>query len=265
MPTPRQRTTLYILATGVIALLVWLQYDQPKRPVTATRNLEVVAPERRAPPARARAKTPDTKATIAKKLPPRVETVPRVEETPTPERRTKVVVHVLETDGTPVGRAPVTSSDCDIYTIARGGRAVVFIEPDQVCTLRGGRRDGILVAWSDPVMVEGGIPEDEVYLEVPAEKTAGLGISIAEHEDGVLVRHVFNGSPAAEAGMRAGDIIVELERQNTAKMLLDDFITEATGPVGTTVEVVVARGVDTEAWEEVSMTVERREVSRQRG
>lgn len=191
------------------------------------------------------------------------------EEDPTPSQtadpRTRIVVHVIERDGQPVQRAQVVSTDCDLFLPARRGTATVYLQPDQVCSIKGGRRDGLLVAWSEPEIVEGGEPDDELYLEVPAEKTAGLGISIGEHEYGILVRHVFPGSPAARAGIRAGDVIVELEGRDTIEMPVDEFIAEATGPVDTEVEIVVARIRGEDDWEEFSAIIVRQAITRPRG
>ncbi|MCO4772896.1 MAG: PDZ domain-containing protein [Deltaproteobacteria bacterium] len=98
------------------------------------------------------------------------------------------------------------------------------------------RADGMLSSTSDPVTVdatEGGTWNLE--LVIASEPKAGLGVGIKPHPEGVEVLTVHGGTPAADAGLAKGDVIVAVEGEETAGMPLPDFIAKMTGPVGTKV------------------------------
>jgi putative serine protease PepD len=72
---------------------------------------------------------------------------------------------------------------------------------------------------------------------------AWLGVSIGESEQGVEVTEVIAGSPADEAGLQAGDVIVEVE--GVAINSPDDLTSLITDKnPGDTVDVKVTRGGD---------------------
>jgi carboxyl-terminal processing protease len=66
-------------------------------------------------------------------------------------------------------------------------------------------------------------------------KAVGIGINIQPQEDGLLVTNVFEGSPAAEAGIQPGDLIIEADGKKLGK---DSVIT---GEEGTQVELKIKR------------------------
>jgi carboxyl-terminal processing protease len=106
--------------------------------------------------------------------------------------------------------------------------------------------DGLLPSRSDPVGVDTA-PGDviDVELVVPAERTGGIGVYIAEHDEGILVAGVLPGTPAWEAGLRDGDVIVEVDGLATAALELEEFQQVMTGPEDTEVEFVVSLPGDT--------------------
>jgi membrane-associated protease RseP (regulator of RpoE activity) len=109
-----------------------------------------------------------------------------------------------------------------------------------VCQLVGRRRDGLLYAQSKPV--ELWIQPDELLeldLVVPAQRTGGIGVGIGEHPEGIEVLQVHAGTPAWEAGLEAGDLIVAVDGTSVENYDLDSFIGEMTGPEGTDVTFTV--------------------------
>lgn len=81
------------------------------------------------------------------------------------------------------------------------------------------------------------------YVEKMGNAYVGIGISITVTEDdsGFLVTLVNKGGPAEEAGMKAGDIIVEVEGQTTAGMTVSEIRNLIRGEEGTQVELGVSR------------------------
>jgi carboxyl-terminal processing protease len=72
----------------------------------------------------------------------------------------------------------------------------------------------------------------------------GLGLTPATKDGlGVQVETVFNGQPAAKAGVQAGDIIVAVNDEDVTKMTLDKAVRKIRGPKGSTVKITIARGV----------------------
>ncbi len=71
---------------------------------------------------------------------------------------------------------------------------------------------------------------------------------------------IFKNSPAEEAGLRDGDLIIETDGENLAGLTLDEVTARIKGPEGTTVELTIYReGEDSYLY----FTVERRKVENQ--
>jgi carboxyl-terminal processing protease len=69
----------------------------------------------------------------------------------------------------------------------------------------------------------------------------GLGILVTKRNDQVTVITPLEGTPASRLGIRAGDIISEVEGESTAEMQLDDVVRKLKGPKGTTVHIKIMR------------------------
>jgi carboxyl-terminal processing protease len=110
-------------------------------------------------------------------------------------------------------------------------------------------------------MLEGAISgmlyalDDEFTFYIPpAEATTGredltgeffgIGVGIApanKDGTGVLVETVYRGSPAASAGLQAGDIILKASDKDLTKIRLDEAVRFIRGPKGTQVKLEVLR------------------------
>lgn len=100
------------------------------------------------------------------------------------------------------------------------------------------------------------IPRDdyESFQDNINQEFAGIGIYVEQSEQGKPVRVVtpLVGSPALEAGMRPGDLIVRVDGEDVSRMELHDVSARLKGQIGTTVNLSVRRGD-----EEVQMMVRR--------
>jgi carboxyl-terminal processing protease len=86
----------------------------------------------------------------------------------------------------------------------------------------------------------------------------GLGISITVIDGDITVMSLFEGSPAYKKGIRRGDVIAQIEGQDTKNWTSDQAVRKLKGPKGTTVDIAIRRpGYD----ELIPMTVERDEVN----
>src|SRR5438093_6127068 len=74
-----------------------------------------------------------------------------------------------------------------------------------------------------------------------AQEAGWIGVNVTEQKDrGVLVRGVEANSPAAQAGLKANDVIIQYNKQDVAGVLQLSRLVQET-PVGRTVEVKVLR------------------------
>jgi carboxyl-terminal processing protease len=69
----------------------------------------------------------------------------------------------------------------------------------------------------------------------------GLGILVTKRNDQVTVITPLEGTPAARLGIRAGDVISEVEGVATEDLSLDDVVKRLKGPKGTTVNIKIKR------------------------
>jgi carboxyl-terminal processing protease len=69
----------------------------------------------------------------------------------------------------------------------------------------------------------------------------GLGILVTKRNDQVTVITPLEGTPAARLGIRAGDVISEVEGVATEDLSLDEVVKRLKGPKGTTVHIKIMR------------------------
>ena len=84
----------------------------------------------------------------------------------------------------------------------------------------------------------------EAYKELQIEtkgEFSGLGIVITMHNNVVTVVSPIEGSPAYEAGVKAGDQIIKVDGQSTKDMLLWEAVKKMRGKKGTSVVITVMR------------------------
>ena len=72
----------------------------------------------------------------------------------------------------------------------------------------------------------------------------GIGISISAKGEQPRVVEVYEGTPAQQAGLRPGDVLLRINGQTVAGMPLDEMTGLIRGGAGTRVDLVVRRGED---------------------
>ena len=86
------------------------------------------------------------------------------------------------------------------------------------------------------------IPRDRDEFVKEVQGTfAGIGVSVSSDPRGALVELPLDDSPAAEAGVQAGDLIVAVGHEDLTGMALPEIIALVAGPEGSSVDITVLR------------------------
>jgi carboxyl-terminal processing protease len=85
-------------------------------------------------------------------------------------------------------------------------------------------------------------PEDAAKMEVETSgEFGGLGIEVDQKEGWVLVVSPMDGTPAAAAGIQAGDLITAVDGESVMGLTLKDAVALMRGPVGSEIIITVVR------------------------
>ena len=79
------------------------------------------------------------------------------------------------------------------------------------------------------------------FLESTSGSYSGVGMTVQMKDRLVTVVSVFEGTPAANAGIQAGDIVVSVDGVSTTGQTLDEVVAGIKGPEGTTVVLEMYR------------------------
>ncbi len=84
--------------------------------------------------------------------------------------------------------------------------------------------------------------EFRVQTENIDSKAKGIGINIASYSGKIYIANVLKNTPADNAGLKRGDLILKIDDFNIKGKTLFQAIQHLKGPVGTTLEITVLRG-----------------------
>jgi carboxyl-terminal processing protease len=115
-----------------------------------------------------------------------------------------------------------------------------YVDPINKNSLQGSTPQDI-VKYLDKYSTYMTAEEYEQFLDSIDIEFVGIGITMEEDEAGIKIMSVLENSPAARAGLRAGDIITEADGQALAGNAVESAATLITGQEGTTVNLKVFR------------------------
>ncbi len=101
--------------------------------------------------------------------------------------------------------------------------------------------DGLIGELDDPYASVFTPSEVEDFREETTGDYAGIGISISQLNDVVTVTSVFRGTPAFQAGLQVGDVIVGVNQNDATTWNTAMASDSIRGPVGTVVDVRIVR------------------------
>jgi carboxyl-terminal processing protease len=117
-----------------------------------------------------------------------------------------------------------------------------YYEPVDATTLERTSVQAMIDSLDDPYTDYLDPDELEALRERNEGAYYGVGLQVAPSGRGVVITRVFDDSPAAEAGIRAGDRLVTVEGRPVRGAELDGAIARIRGPKDTTVRLGIARG-----------------------
>jgi len=123
-----------------------------------------------------------------------------------------------------------------------------YVEREQINTANMSRAaiEGMLQALNDPYSSY----LDREYYEISRGTLEGefngIGAQITAKDKQLTVIAPIAGLPAERAGIKAGDVILEIDGESVAKMSLAEAIAKIRGPQGTTVKLLVRHEGQTE-------------------
>ncbi len=89
-------------------------------------------------------------------------------------------------------------------------------------------------------------------------KYGGVGMEIGMRNNQITVISPMDNSPAQKAGVKAGDIIIKIDRENVSDISLENISRRLRGPMGSEVKLIIKRPGDTG---EITMIIERDEIT----
>lgn len=153
---------------------------------------------------------------------------------------------VVVTSEAPARRSPF--EPLSIFARAFAYIEVSYVEPIDQKTLVYGAIQGLADSL-DPhsVFLD---PEEYQILRSDAEgRFAGVGVEVSTRDGWLTILSVFDGGPAAKAGLRPGDRFLSIEGEDARDVRLYDAVRRIRGKPGTPVTVSIRRKGQAEALE----------------
>jgi len=113
-------------------------------------------------------------------------------------------------------------------------------------TLAQGAVRGMVEALDDPYTSYLDTEAYQLSLQDLEGRFEGIGAYVAVKDDQIIIVAPIADSPADKAGIKAGDVILEIDGQSTSDMSLAEAVLEVRGPQGTMVSLLVLHEGETE-------------------
>ena len=147
------------------------------------------------------------------------------------------------------GPAGLRSAVTEVYGIVQREA----LEPSSDSSMTAGAITGMLMSLDDPYANYFDEKHFEYFNQETSGEFYGIGITITSRDDDLVVVSVMEGTPAERAGLKADDVIVEIDGQTRMKWDADEAVTLIRGEEGTDVTLGIRRG-DEEELREFTIT-----------
>src|SRR3989344_8249999 len=112
---------------------------------------------------------------------------------------------------------------------------------------------GLTRAYGDPYTIFLPPQENNLFKEDISGNFEGVGMEIGKKDDTLIVIAPLKGSPAERAGIKTGDMILEIDGFATADMTTEEAVTMIRGKKGTIVRLTIFRKDNGQTSETVSI------------
>lgn len=118
--------------------------------------------------------------------------------------------------------------------------------PSSEASMTVGAINGMLESLEDSHAVYFDAKHYEYFTEQTDGTFYGIGVTIANEGDDLVIQSVFEGTPADQAGLKAKDVIVEIDGETRERWDTDEAVLRIRGEAGTQVTLGIRRdGADT--------------------
>lgn len=137
--------------------------------------------------------------------------------------------------------------DFDLFTQVWGMLKSRYVDqPVSETKLFYGALEGMVASLDDPYSVFLEPQVSEEFTESLNGRFEGIGAEIAIKHNQLTVVAPLDGSPAESAGLKAQDIITDIDGKSTKDLSLDEAVNRIRGEKGTTVTLTILRGDEAE-------------------
>jgi len=146
------------------------------------------------------------------------------------------------------GTSPVPSQGLDVIEQAWNIIFHDYVGKDRLSasTLSQAAIEGMVEVIDDPYISYLNAEDYQLSSTSLEGEFGGIGAHVTVEEGQITIIAPIADSPAEKAGIRAGDIIVEVDGQPASEMSLAEAVLEIRGPEGTAVRLLVLHQGDTE-------------------
>lgn len=129
----------------------------------------------------------------------------------------------------------------DVVTEAWGVIFRDYVDKDRLdaSALSGAAIKGMVEELDDPYTSYLNVETYQLSSSDLQGKFDGIGAYVGIRDEQLMIIAPIPGSPAAEAGIRAGDIILEVDGRPTLEMSLEEAVLHIRGPRGTSVKLLI--------------------------
>ncbi|MCC7543124.1 S41 family peptidase [bacterium] len=129
----------------------------------------------------------------------------------------------------------------DIATVRELLKASYDGDIDQSKQAEGAIR-GLVASLGDPYTTYMDVAEAKDLADDLKGELSGIGVEVGIKNNRLTVIAPIDGTPAAKAGIRAGDVIALIDGKDSSQMTLDEAVKNIRGDKGTTVNLTIIRG-----------------------